>query len=106
MGFTVITDAINALIQNSWLDEKNIAPLFMIIILCEISSKFGVSIIFKLTMKVITSILEFWFLLVTVIYFWSVISRIILIVLIIIAVLYIVINFYNKKSNNQNNNSE
>ena len=103
MGFEAITDAVNALIQNSWLDCKNIAPLFMIVILCEISHKFGVSIIFKLIMRVITTILEFWFLIVTIMYFWSVISRVILIILIIIVVLYKIINTYNnKKLDNKN----
>lgn len=97
MSFDIITDAINALIQNSWLDSKNIAPLFMIVILCEISHKFGVSIIFKLIMRVITTILEFWFLIVTIIYFWGIISRIILIVFAIIIVIYILIN---RKNNN------
>ena len=106
MSFDVITDAINALIQNSWLDGKNIAPLFMIVILCEISHKFGVSLLFKIIMRVIASILEYWFLIITVIYFWSVISRIILIVFIIITIIYILINRTNNKNLKNNNDKQ
>ena len=102
MSFNIITDSINTLIQNNWLDNNNLVPLWIIVMLCEVSSRFGASIVFKIIMKGISIILEFWLLMVSVLYFWSIISRIAAIILIIILVI-ISININSLNDNILNN---
>ncbi len=104
MSFTIINDAINTLIQSSWLDIKNLAPLWMIVILCEISTRFGASIVFRIILRGVTSILEFWLLMISIVYFWGAVNTIFFwlmcITLLIITILWTINIFKDKKDKN------